>query len=109
MPIIDWVGSNDVFLRKTRINSVWTDIFHTLNISKHDQCAVIQSRIPDPSVYNSDPSGSQLMHNVERRSSWFQHFSADLPVMVHNKGDSKLLIEILLNPNSKKKLVLDLE
>ena len=44
---------------------------------------------------------------VVRKSSAFMQLEADLPVMVQNLGESKLIIDVLLNPNSKKKLILD--
>ena len=107
IPIEKPKGEIDVCLHRIMMlgQEAKTDVYQTTHITKVDQYAVLQTRVPC-AVIGKRPNKFNM---VVRKTKQGTHESADFPRLVHNLGDSKLIIDSLLRPTCNKKFILDIE
>ena len=106
IPVCKYIGKHDVFMRQYKLPGQHSeDVFMTININADDQYVVVQSRVPNLIISNKVESFKIRV----RQTNQFSYQIADLPCMVSNLGETKLVIDNLLDPNENKKMILDID
>ena len=105
--INQFVSQVDVWLhyKKNYKDNTIDEMFQTVHVTKGDQAAVLQTRVPGALLGIQN----QAYEIVKRDSSMFQHQQADLPIIAYNLGDTKLVLMNTLQTDQKTKFIMQLE
>lgn len=107
IPISNIVSQNDVWVhfRRNQVTQQMDEIFQNLCISTGNQTAVLSTKLPK-SMRNINSSDSDDI--VERKTNMFYQLQADLPCITYNLGDSKIVIQNILQLDNKRKYIINL-